>query len=63
MNRLLTITQFMRIHAISRATVYRENKAGRLPFIKVGRATRIDEADALAWREALVSSGRVGVAI
>ncbi len=59
MDRFLTITRFTEIHSCSRATVYRENKAGRLPFVKIGRATRIRESDAKAWRESLEESGRI----
>ena len=49
MKRFSTITDFCREADISRATAYRENKAGRLPFCKIGRATRIDRADIERW--------------
>ena len=59
MEKLLTITDFAEQNSIGRSTVYRENEAGRLPFVKVGRATRIRESDAIAWQEGLVGSGRI----
>ena len=59
MDKLITIAQFGRTNSVSRSTVYRENKAGRLPFVKVGRATRIRESDAINWREQLEVSGRI----
>jgi excisionase family DNA binding protein len=42
MDKLLTINQFTTMNNCGRSTVYRENKAGRLPFTKIGRATRIN---------------------
>lgn len=54
MDKLLTIRQFADRNSVGRSTVYRENAAGRLPFVKVGRATRIRESDAIAWQEALL---------
>lgn len=59
MDKLFTISQFGRAHSVSRSTIYRENKAGRLPFVKIGRATRIRESDATKWREQLEVSGRI----
>lgn len=58
MDKLITIKQFAEQNEVGRSTVYRENKAGRLPFVKVGRATRIRESAANAWQEALEASGR-----
>lgn len=59
MDKLLTISQFADMNNCGRSTVYRENKAGRLPFCKIGRATRIKESDAVAWQKALEGSDRV----
>lgn len=59
MDKLVSIREFAERNNVGRSTVYRENKAGRLPFVKVGRATRIRESDAVAWQEALIISGRV----
>jgi excisionase family DNA binding protein len=53
MDRLITIKQFSERFGIGRSTVYREHDAGRLPFRKIGRATRISESDALAWLDRL----------
>ena len=53
MDKLLSIQDFMRRVGVGRSTVYRENKAGRLPFRKIGRATRIAESDASAWLDNL----------
>ena len=59
MERLITIKQFAEMNGIGRSTVYRENKAGRLPFEKIGRATRIRMSVAIDWQLALQVSGRV----
>lgn len=53
MDRLYSIQDIMRRFGIGRSTVYREHAAGRLPFRKVGRSTRIAESDAERWVEAL----------
>lgn len=53
MDKLITIKEFCACYGVGRSTVYRENQAGRLPFRKIGRATRIAERDARAWLEAL----------
>ena len=57
MKRFFTITDFCHEADVSRATAYRENKAGRLPFCKVGRATRIDRVDIDRWFE-LIKKGQ-----
>lgn len=59
MDRFITIRQFCERNNISRSTVYREIKAGRLAVAKIGRATRIKESTAAAWQQALVVSGRL----
>lgn len=59
MDKLITIKQFTERFGVGRSTVYRENAAGRLPFRKIGRATRILEGDANAWLgNLLVSDNR-----
>jgi excisionase family DNA binding protein len=49
MEKLMTIKQFAERFCVGRSTVYREHDAGRLPFRKIGRASRISESDAVAW--------------
>nr|WP_087573338.1 helix-turn-helix domain-containing protein [Sphingomonas sp. CDS-1] len=58
MEKLLTIREFCERNGVGRSTVYRENAAGRLPFRKIGRATRIAQSDAQKWQEDLFVSGR-----
>jgi len=53
MDKLITITEFCERYGVGRSTVYRENEAGRLPFRKIGRATRIAESDAQKWFDML----------
>ena len=53
MERLITIKQFAERFGIARSTVYREHDAGRLPFVKIGRASRIAESVASAWYDKL----------
>lgn len=48
-DRLISIAEFTRRYNVATSTVYREHHAGRLPFTKIGRATRIAESDANAW--------------
>lgn len=57
MDQLITIKEFCERYGVGRSTAYRENQAGRLPFRKVGRATRIAESDAQAWFDKLPSRG------
>jgi excisionase family DNA binding protein len=57
-DKLLTIKEFCERNGIGRSTAYRENAAGRLPFRKIGRSTRIAQSDAQKWQEELLVSGR-----
>ena len=52
-DRLITVAEFADRFGVGKSTVYREHNAGRLPFTKVGRATRIAESDAEAWLDGL----------
>lgn len=42
---LVSIKSAGELAEISRATIYRLNKAGRLPFSKIGKLTRIKVGD------------------
>lgn len=53
MQTLLSIQDLCTRYSISRTTAYRERNAGKLPMVKVGRATRIRVADAEAWAASL----------
>lgn len=46
---LLTVKEFLWRFSISRTQFYREVQAGRLRLVKLGAATRVTKADALAW--------------
>jgi excisionase family DNA binding protein len=59
MDKFITIKQFCERFNVSRSTIYRENKAGRLPFAKIRSSTRIRESVALAWQQSLDVSGRL----
>ena len=48
-----SIAAFCADNGCSRAYVYTEHRAGRLPFTKLGRATRIKLEDEQAWRDSL----------
>lgn len=48
-----TIAEFCADNGCSRGFVYTEHWAGRLPFTKLGRATRIKLEDEQAWRDSL----------
>ncbi len=43
---------------VSKATVYRLHGRGLLPFVKIGRATRIRVEDVEAWVRSLPVEGR-----
>jgi excisionase family DNA binding protein len=57
MEKLFTIKQVGDEFGISRSTIYRANKAGHLPFVKFGRASRIRQSDALKWIASLPVEG------
>lgn len=48
----MRIQDFCAWAGISRSTVYKEIKSGRLVFIKIGTRTLIRKADAEAWLDA-----------
>jgi len=58
MKRLLKIPEFLELYSISRTAFYREVTAGRLPLIKIGKASRIAVEDAEAWACALPKMDR-----
>ena len=51
MRKLWTLAQFARWAGLSRSTVYRLRRNGELEFVRLGRALRIDAAEARAWIE------------
>jgi excisionase family DNA binding protein len=55
MEKLYTIKQVCDEFGISRSTIYREHKSGHLPFVKIGRATRIAASVVKAWLDRLMS--------
>ena len=50
---LLTVADFCDRFSIGKTSFYREVNAGRLKIRKLGAATRIARADAMAWADAL----------
>jgi excisionase family DNA binding protein len=48
-DRLLTINEVLALAGISRYTLYRDIKAGKLPALYVGRNVRIWERDAKTY--------------
>lgn len=58
-DKLLTIKEVLEISGVSRYTLYRAIKAGRVPTIQFGRNVRIKESDALAFAEAMGNNKRV----
>ena len=46
---LVSLTAGGVISSRSRATLYRDNKAGKLPFVKVGNSTKIKVSDLRAY--------------
>ena len=58
-DRLVTIKEVVERASISRYTLYRDIKAGKIPVIYFGRTVRIKEKDAEAYAKEV--SGRSGV--
>ena len=58
MKRLLKIPEFLDFYSISRTAFYREVAAGRLPLIKIGKASRVAIDDAEAWAASLPKMDR-----
>lgn len=58
-DKLLTIKEVLDISGVSRYTLYRSIKSGRLPAIYIGRNVRIKESDALAYAESMGNNKRV----
>lgn len=56
LNTFITIADFCSAYRISRTTAYRQINAGRIPIIKVGRASRIRVSDAEAWATKLTQT-------
>ena len=52
-DRLITVGEFKARFSLSHSKFYREVAAFRIPIRKVGRSTRISEADAQAWFDSL----------
>jgi excisionase family DNA binding protein len=57
MGAFYTVQEFLGTFRISRATFYRAVNAGQLRITKIGRATRVTEADAQAWINSLPTVG------
>lgn len=57
--KLLTIKEVLEVSGVSRYTLYRSIKSGKIPAIYIGRTVRIKESDALAYAEAMGSNKRV----
>jgi len=53
----LTAAEFMRRFACPRSSFYRQVKLGKIRITKIGRASRIAKADAMAWAASLPTFG------
>lgn len=53
MAHLMTIKEFQEEYCVSRSTVYRLEERGEISFVRIGRAVRIEVADAQQWFAAL----------
>lgn len=58
-DKLLTIKEVLQISGISRYTLYRDIKSGKIPAIKFGMNVRIKESDAIAYAKAKGNSKSV----
>ena len=57
--KLLTIKEVLDLSGVSRYTLYRSIKSGRIPAIHVVRNVRVKESDALAYAEDMGNNKRV----
>lgn len=57
--KLLTIKEVLDIAKVSRHTLYRSIKAGKIPAIYIGRNVRFKESDALTYASAMSGNKRV----
>lgn len=57
--KLLTIKEVLSISKVSRFTLYRDIKSGKLPAVHFGRNVRIKESDANEYAKEKGSSKRV----
>ena len=57
--KLLTIKEVLEMSKVSRYTVYRDIKSGKLPAIYLGRSVRIRENDAIQYAREKSRSARV----
>jgi excisionase family DNA binding protein len=53
----MTVRQFLETYPIGRTTLYRLAAAGQIPIVKIGRASRIQRADAERWAASLPKLG------
>jgi excisionase family DNA binding protein len=53
----MTVRQFLDTYPIGRTTLYRLAAAGQLSIVKIGRASRINRADAERWAASLPKLG------
>ena len=58
-DKLLTIKEVLEISKVSRYTLYRAIRSGKVPTIQFGRNVRIKESDALAFAEDMGNNKRV----
>lgn len=54
-DKMLTIKEVLEISKVSRYTLYRDIKSGKIPAVYLGRNARIKESDAIKYAE---SKGR-----
>lgn len=57
--KLLTIKEVLEIAKVSRYTLYRSIKAGKIPAIYIGTNVRFKESDALEYAERMGQNPRV----
>lgn len=57
MTEFYSIKEFLETYRLSRTSAYRAVQAGQLRITKMGRASRIAKADAIAWAANLPTIG------
>lgn len=58
-DKLLTIKEVLGISQVSRYTLYRDIKSGKIPALYLGKNVRIKESDAITYAEAKGQSKNV----
>lgn len=58
---LYRIPEICELYSVSRSTLYRDIKAGKIKVVKRGKSTLLARADIQAWANAYMTPSKAGV--